>query len=76
MDYASEISERGMFTDIALEVLSVSLAEDHELRDRDAGLERRISWKKFRRLKEMLWIDSDKGKEEEGGKELVDGTER
>jgi hypothetical protein len=58
-----EISGAGMFTDIIMEVLSECLKEDHELRDRDAGLERRVSWKKFKGLKRTLWIESNQARE-------------
>lgn len=58
-----EISGAGMFTDIVLEVLSGGLKEGHELRDRDAGLERRVSWKKFKGLKSVLWIEPNQAKD-------------
>ncbi|PBP20763.1 hypothetical protein BUE80_DR008149 [Diplocarpon rosae] len=54
---SEEVSGRGMLTDLVLEVLSESLSEDHEMRDRDAGLERRVTWKKFRALKETVWMN-------------------
>lgn len=65
-NHAHEISGGGMFTDIVLEVLTQNLKDDHTLRDRDAGLERRVSWKKFRRLKHVLWITADQLKENVG----------
>lgn len=57
IDTSGEVSGAGMFTDIVLEVLSGSLAEGHEIRDRDAGLERRVTWKKFRHLTEVMWLE-------------------
>lgn len=36
-------SRASMFTDVVLEMLAESLREDHPLRDRDAGLERRVT---------------------------------
>ncbi|KAK2625507.1 hypothetical protein QTJ16_004819 [Diplocarpon rosae] len=60
---SEEVSGRGMFTDLVLEVLSESLREDHDMRDRDAGLERRVTWKKFRALKETVWMDVKQVKE-------------
>ena len=52
-----------VFTDVVLETLSAALAEEHEMRDRDAGLERRVTWKKFRGLKEVLWMEGEQIKE-------------
>jgi len=52
-----EVSGAGMFTDIVLEALSESLVEEHQLRDRDAGLERRVTWKKIKGLKQPVWIE-------------------
>ncbi|KAG4412108.1 hypothetical protein IFR04_014757 [Cadophora malorum] len=63
VDYTGEISGNGMFTDVVLETLSAALAEEHEMRDRDAGLERRVTWKKFRGLKEVLWMEGEQIKE-------------
>lgn len=60
---SNEISGAGMFTDIVLEALSHGLKDGHELRDRDAGLERRVSWKKFKGLKNTLWIDPKEARE-------------
>ncbi|KAH9215129.1 hypothetical protein DL95DRAFT_388846 [Leptodontidium sp. 2 PMI_412] len=62
-DYTGEISGNGMFTDVVLEVLSATLKEGHDMRDREAGLERRVTWKKFRGLKEILWMDGEQVKE-------------
>ncbi|KAH7319443.1 hypothetical protein BKA65DRAFT_102277 [Rhexocercosporidium sp. MPI-PUGE-AT-0058] len=62
-DYTGEISGNGMLTDVVLEVLSATLKEGHKMRDREAGLERRVSWKKFRGLKEFLWIGREQVKE-------------
>jgi alpha 1,6-mannosyltransferase len=59
----SEISGEGMFTDAVLEALSEGLKEDHELRDRDAGLEKRVSWKKFKGLQNTLWIEANEAKD-------------
>ncbi|KAK0115504.1 hypothetical protein ONS96_013958 [Cadophora gregata f. sp. sojae] len=63
VDYTGEISGNGMFTDVVLETLSATLKEGHEMRDRDAGLERRVTWKKFRGLKEVLWMEGEQIKE-------------
>jgi alpha 1,6-mannosyltransferase len=63
-----EATGASMFTDVVLEVLSQSLREDHRLRDWDAGLERRVTWKWFRGLKKPVWIeprDAREGAEEE-----------
>ncbi|KAI9047588.1 hypothetical protein LZ554_008301 [Drepanopeziza brunnea f. sp. 'monogermtubi'] len=62
-DDSGEVSGKGMFTDLVLEVLSENLKEDHKMRDRDAGLERRVTWKKFRALKEPAWLDQGQLKE-------------
>jgi alpha 1,6-mannosyltransferase len=59
----SEISGTGMFTDIVLENLNDGLKDSHELRDRDAGLERRVTWKKFKGLRRALWIDQSQAKD-------------
>jgi alpha 1,6-mannosyltransferase len=64
--HANEISGPGMFTDIVLEVLSQNLKVEHTLRDRDAGLERRVTWKHFRKLNKVLWITPDQYKESHG----------
>ncbi len=63
VDYSGEISGKGMFTDVVLETLSKSLKEDHKMRDREAGLERRVTWKKFRMLKNVVWMDMEQVKE-------------
>ncbi|KAL2063631.1 hypothetical protein VTL71DRAFT_5436 [Oculimacula yallundae] len=63
VDYTGEISGNGMLTDIILETLSATLQRDHKLRDRDAGLEKRVTWRKFWKLKEVLWIDGDQIKQ-------------
>ncbi|PVH87067.1 glycosyltransferase family 32 protein [Cadophora sp. DSE1049] len=63
VDYTGEISGNGMFTDVVLETLSATLKEGHEMRDRDAGLERRVTWKKFRGLKEVLWLEGEQIKD-------------
>ncbi|OWP04802.1 hypothetical protein B2J93_4084 [Marssonina coronariae] len=60
---SEEVSGRGMFTDLVLEVLSESLKEDHRMRDRDAGLEHRVTWKKFRAMRETAWMDVSQVKE-------------
>lgn len=52
-----EISGAAMFTDVVLESLSYVLAEDDSLRDPDAGIARRVTWKKFSKLKKPIWID-------------------
>lgn len=54
-----EVSGPGMFTDVVLEALSNNLEADDALRDRDAGLERRVTWKRFRALKQPIWIEAD-----------------
>jgi alpha 1,6-mannosyltransferase len=54
-----EVSGSAMLTDVVLEVLSKNLIEGHKLRDRDAGLERRVTWKHFKDLKETVWIEAD-----------------
>jgi len=58
--------------DVIFDGLSENLGEDHWVRDRDAGLERRVSWKKFRRLRGPLWIDGSEGV----GKEETEGEMR
>jgi alpha 1,6-mannosyltransferase len=67
-DYSGELSGTGMFTDIVLEMLSDSLVDDHILRDRDGGLEKRVTWKKLSHLREVLWLETDqvKQRQEEG----------
>ncbi|KUJ24420.1 uncharacterized protein LY89DRAFT_605054, partial [Mollisia scopiformis] len=60
VDYSGELSGASMFTDIVLETLSTHLARDHRLRDRDAGLEKRVTWKKFKHLTEVLWLEKEK----------------
>jgi len=55
-----------MFTDLVLEMLSQNLKDDHLMRDRDAGLERRVTWKHFRKRKQVLWIEPDQMKESVG----------
>ncbi|RDW82791.1 hypothetical protein BP6252_03903 [Coleophoma cylindrospora] len=52
-----EVSGASMFTDVVLEVLSENLVADHAIRDRDAGLERRVTWKRFKHLKDVAWIE-------------------
>jgi hypothetical protein len=64
IEYMEELSGAGMFTDLVLEMLSKTLKGDHRLRDRDAGLERRVTWKKFRALKRIIWVEPDDIKEE------------
>lgn len=59
----NEVSGPGMLTDVVLEMLSEGLVDDHELRDRDAGLERRVTWKNIHGLDEPLWVDVDELKE-------------
>lgn len=54
-----EVSGWGMLTDVVLEILSTNLQEGHMLRDRDAGLERRVTWKQFKELNETIWIEPD-----------------
>ncbi|TAQ87482.1 hypothetical protein B7494_g4182 [Chlorociboria aeruginascens] len=54
-----EVSGGSMFTDAVFDTLSENLKEDHFIRDRDAGLERRVTWKKFRALKKPIWIEPD-----------------
>lgn len=61
--HETEVGAIGMFTDLVLEVLSQSLREDHPLRDRDAGLERGVTRKKFRSLKQPVWIEPDQARE-------------
>ena len=58
-----EISGAGMFTDIILQALSEGLRDGHDLRDRDAGLERRVSWKKLKGLKRPLWVEPNQAKD-------------
>ncbi|KAE8450655.1 hypothetical protein EG329_005999 [Mollisiaceae sp. DMI_Dod_QoI] len=67
VDYSGEVSGAGMFTDIVLEGLSGSLVEDHKLRDRDAGLGKRVTWRKFRNLKEVLWLEKSQVQDKVGG---------
>ena len=59
----SEISGAGMLTDVVLGALSSGLKDGHELRDWDAGLERRVSWKKLKGIKDVLWIDPSQARE-------------
>ncbi|POS82403.1 hypothetical protein EPUL_006313, partial [Erysiphe pulchra] len=54
-----EISGAAMFTDVVLESLSYVLSEDDILRDPDAGIARRVTWKKFSKLKKPIWIEGD-----------------
>lgn len=54
-----EISGVAMFTDVVLENLSDQLSMDDTLRDPDAGIARRVSWKNIRRLKSPIWIEAD-----------------
>lgn len=54
-----EISGAAMFTDVILESLSKTLSEDDSLRDPDAGIARRVTWKKFSKLKKPIWIEGD-----------------
>jgi alpha 1,6-mannosyltransferase len=63
-EYLDELSGKHMFTDALLEVLSDSLEKGHALRDGDAGLERRVTWKWFKGLKNPLWIMSDEATKE------------
>ncbi|CZT51966.1 uncharacterized protein RSE6_13193 [Rhynchosporium secalis] len=71
VDYSGEISGNGMLTDIILETLSATLKKDHKLKDPDAGLEKRVTWRKFWKLREVLWIDRDQL--EEGSKDDIRG---
>lgn len=64
VDYSGEVSGKGMFTDVVLETLSKNLKDDHKMRDREAGLERRVTWKKFRALQEVLWMDVNQTRED------------
>ncbi|RKF59036.1 Initiation-specific alpha-1,6-mannosyltransferase [Erysiphe neolycopersici] len=54
-----EISGPAMFTDVVLESLSYVLSKDNSLRDPDAGIARRVTWKKFSKLKKPIWIEGD-----------------
>ncbi|RKF77553.1 Initiation-specific alpha-1,6-mannosyltransferase [Golovinomyces cichoracearum] len=54
-----EISGAAMFTDIVLEFLSAFLSADNKLRDPDAGISRRVTWKYFSRLKKPIWIKGE-----------------
>lgn len=56
---SGEVCGGAMLTDIALEMLTENLKDIHPVRDMDAGLERRVTWKKFRALKHSRWF-SDK----------------
>ena len=69
--HMGEVTGASMFTDVVLEVLSKSLREGHPLRDRDAGLERRVTWKWFRKLRKPLWIEPKEA--EEGAEEEMRG---
>jgi alpha 1,6-mannosyltransferase len=64
IEYMEELSGAGMFTDLVLEMLSKTLKDDHRLRDRDAGLQKRVTWKKFRASKRIIWVEPDDTKEE------------
>jgi alpha 1,6-mannosyltransferase len=57
--YVEELSGPGMFTDVVLEILSESLETHHYLRDLDAGLEKRVTWKEFSKLKYPAYIEKD-----------------
>lgn len=61
-----EVSGTGMLTDVVMEMLSENLEEGHWLRDRDAGLERRVTWKGLKGIDVAQWIEVDdlKGKVE------------
>jgi mannosyltransferase OCH1-like enzyme len=63
IEYMEELSGAGMFTDLVLDMLSQSLKDGHRLRDRDAGLERRVTWKKFRASKSIIWVETDEIRE-------------
>jgi alpha 1,6-mannosyltransferase len=52
-----EICGGGMLTDVVFDGLSEALVDAHPVRDMDAGLERRVTWKKFRHLKKPVWVD-------------------
>ncbi|KAL3425276.1 Initiation-specific alpha-1,6-mannosyltransferase 1 [Phlyctema vagabunda] len=54
-----EVSGSSMLTDCVLDVLSETLRQDHAIRDREAGLERRVTWKHFRKLEQPVWIDPE-----------------
>ncbi|KAI9648196.1 hypothetical protein NHQ30_002828 [Ciborinia camelliae] len=55
---SGEVCGGAMLTDIVLEMLSENLKDIHPVRDMDAGLERRVTWKKFRSLKHPYWFSS------------------
>ncbi|KAI0996602.1 hypothetical protein K3495_g11581 [Podosphaera aphanis] len=54
-----EISGAAMFTDIVLEILDQKLRYDDHLRDMEAGVGRKVNWKKFNKLKSPVWIQQE-----------------
>ncbi|TGO52164.1 hypothetical protein BOTNAR_0332g00040 [Botryotinia narcissicola] len=55
---SGEVCGGAMLTDIVLEMLTENLKEVHKVRDMDAGLERRVTWKKFRALRSPYWFSA------------------
>ncbi|APA09301.1 hypothetical protein SS1G_12086 [Sclerotinia sclerotiorum 1980 UF-70] len=55
---SGEVCGGAMLTDIVLEMLSENLKDVHRVRDMDAGLERRVTWKKFRSLGNPYWFSA------------------
>ena len=69
-----EVTGPGMFTDAILDVLSETLPSTHplvtfsveqdstvgELKTKSGGVQRRVTWAPFHRLKHPLWVDSSR----------------
>lgn len=53
---SGEVCGDAMLTDIDLEMLTENLKDTHPARDMDAGLKRRVTWKKFRSLRRPYWF--------------------
>ncbi|QSZ36394.1 hypothetical protein DSL72_006270 [Monilinia vaccinii-corymbosi] len=56
---SGEVCGGAMLTDIVLEMLAENLKDIHPVRDMDAGLERRVTWKKFRSLQRPRWLSGE-----------------
>lgn len=59
----SEISGAGMLTDAVLDALTAGRKDDSALRDRDAGIARRVSWKKLKGRKDTIWVEPSQARE-------------
>jgi alpha 1,6-mannosyltransferase len=56
-----EVTGPGMWTDCLLDHLSERLDPESALRDPDAGLERRVTWKAFHALEQPIWVEGIEG---------------